>query len=85
MWNISEEAKINVLEESFVRGLSIVMNFESSKIIKINDYLRMDVNSGFTMVPLITKTARNSMPNSSNLRDFITAVMDSGLRRNGKG
>jgi hypothetical protein len=85
MWNQSKEAKINVLEESFVRGLSIALTAKSSEIRQVNDSVNMDVNSGFILVPLVAQTARNSIPNSSNLSDFMTAVMDSGLRRNGKG
>ena len=77
MWNKSEESFINMLEESFVRGLSIAMTVKTSKLALKEAYLNSDLNAGFTLVPEITRNAVNKMPNHNNLRNFISGTLDS--------
>jgi len=77
MWNKSEESVINILEESFVPGLSIAMTVKTSKLDPIDAYINSDVNAGFILVPEITRNAVNNIPNHNNLRNFITGMLDS--------
>ncbi len=76
MWNESEESMINALEENFVRGLSIAMTAQLSNAEQAADYIRRDVDTGFKLVPIIAQHARYHMPNSNNIGDFITSVLD---------
>jgi hypothetical protein len=77
IWNQSEEAKINVLEESFVRAISIVLTAKSTDFPQIDSYLRSDLEAGFLLVPLIAKSAGKNIPNDNNLYDFINNLLDS--------
>ncbi len=76
MWNESEESMANALEESFVRGLSIAMTAQLSNFKQVADYIRRDVDTGFKLVPIIAQYAKHHMPNSNNISNFITSVLD---------
>jgi hypothetical protein len=77
MWNKSEESVINMLEESFVRGLSIAMTVKKYKLDQMDAYIKSDVNAGFLLVPEITRNAVDDIPNHTNLRNFITDMLAS--------
>jgi hypothetical protein len=77
MWNKSEESFINILEESFVRGLSVAMTVNASKSESIDAYINSDVNSGFILVHAITRNAVDKTPNHTDLENFITGMLDS--------
>jgi hypothetical protein len=77
MWNTSEEAKLNALEESFVRGISIALTAKFSNFEKMDDFLHRDIESGFKLVPPITQSALNNMPNNDNIHDFTVGFLDS--------
>jgi hypothetical protein len=77
MWNESEESMINVLEESFVRGISIAVTAKVSDFKQIDNYVRWDLAAGLKLVPIVVQHARNNMPDSENIRDFVNGVMDS--------
>lgn len=76
MMDDSEESMINVLEESFVRGLSIAITALSSSFKQIDEYIRWDLDSGFKLVPTITEYAEHHRPNRKIIKDFITGVLD---------
>ena len=76
MWNESEESMINALEESFVRALSIAMTTQSYKAEQVSEYIQRDVDAGFKLVPIIVQHARRHMPNSNNINDLMTGVLD---------
>jgi hypothetical protein len=76
MWNESEESRINVLEESFVRGISIAMTAKVSNFKQIDNYVRWDLTAGLKLVPIVVQQAKNKMPDSENIREFVNSVMD---------
>ena len=81
MWNESKESMINALEESFVRGLSIAMTVQLSNFGQVADYVLSEVDTGFKLVPIIAQFAEHHMPNSNNVSDFITRVLDHHVRK----
>ena len=81
MWNESKESMINALEESFVRGLSIAMTVQLSNFGQVADYMLSEVDTGFKLVPIIAQFAEHHMPNSNNVSDFITRVLDHHVRK----
>ena len=81
MWNESEESMINALEESFVRGLSIAMIAQLPNLGQVADYIRSEVDTGFKLVPVIAQFAKHHMPDSNNVSDFISGVLDHHVRK----
>jgi len=77
-WDESIQAKIRVLEESIVRGLSIVITGDNESA---EGFCRINDETGFVLVPSILEYAKKQRPNLIGLRPFIKAALEFHLTR----
>jgi len=47
-----------------------------SRFERMNDYIQWNVKTGFKLVPVIVHQAKNNLPNSNSLCNFIIGVLD---------